>query len=494
MSRPSTSLTRASRPSCWPALRRAWPAEHGLLGLITARTIACSRASSRSRHTGWSRTSDHSPTENSPNQLSAGSIGGCHCDRSPSKINDQVTAERVQPERQRLERQLLATRSARAARASRAPAPPHVAHPPFRALAASSSQLGRSDRPHTRAPERPPARTARRAATAPPAAARDRAPERARGARPCAVPSCASRSRRRRSLLGTSSSSPRQPGHDLLARARPRLRRGLQQIRPPRAPVSPVQRRAHVVLRRAPQRPALLARERPRPRRVAQRQPRARALRSSTPSPPAASRAIVSAVERVEAHLLAARGDRRQHVLPAVAHQQQVREGRGLLERLQQPVRRLLVQRLRRSRSRTRAARDSNGVRVAAATTGSSMSLTSISAAPLGRHPRQVRVRPARRALPSPQAPSAGRAPRRPAARRRTPARSSRLPAPDGPWSRYACEGLPRRQSGPQDGTRVRVRLDPGQQCGRIERSVTLRHRRRPLMQALPCCSWPAAV
>ena len=85
-----------------------------------------------------------------------------------------------------------------------------------------------------------------------------------------------------------------------------------------------------------------------------------------------------------------------------------------------------------RSMTNTRR-RASNGVRVAAATTGSSMSETSISRGAAGRHPGEVgmhavlharadRVRVRRR--------------RRPAARRRRRARPSPCPSPPGPWNR----------------------------------------------------------
>ena len=84
-----------------------------------------------------------------------------------------------------------------------------------------------------------------------------------------------------------------------------------------------------------------------------------------------------------------------------------------------------------RSITKTRR-RDSKGVRVAAATTGSSMSETSMSAAPLGAThvrsgcaPRRARAR----ALEGSAAPSASSS----AAKARA---TSRLPAPAGPWNR----------------------------------------------------------
>ena len=81
---------------------------------------------------------------------------------------------------------------------------------------------------------------------------------------------------------------------------------------------------------------------------------------------------------------------------------------------------------------------DSNGVRVAAATTGSSMSATSISAAPEGRtHVRSGWLSRATRSatVPGLRAPSASSA----AANARA---TVRLPVPGGPWNRYACEGV----------------------------------------------------
>ncbi len=100
---------------------------------------------------------------------------------------------------------------------------------------------------------------------------------------------------------------------------------------------------------------------------------------------------------------------------------------------------------------------DSNGVRVAAATTGSSMSATSISAAPDGR--THVRSGCASRATRSATvsgsaAPSASSA----AANARAVAA---LPAPAGPWNRYACEGgIAPASAGPSTAARVRVGLE----------------------------------
>ena len=75
---------------------------------------------------------------------------------------------------------------------------------------------------------------------------------------------------------------------------------------------------------------------------------------------------------------------------------------------------------------------DSNGVRAAAATTGSSMSATSISAAPDGR--TQVRSGCAPRATRSATAPGS-RAPSASSAAANARA-TARLPVPAGPWNR----------------------------------------------------------
>ena len=83
--------------------------------------------------------------------------------------------------------------------------------------------------------------------------------------------------------------------------------------------------------------------------------------------------------------------------------------------------------------------RASNGVRVAAATTGSSTSPTRIPAALAGATqvrsgctPCSTRVR----ALPGSGAPSESSA----AAKARA---AAAFPLPAGPWKRYACDGLP---------------------------------------------------
>ena len=124
----------------------------------------------------------------------------------------------------------------------------------------------------------------------------------------------------------------------------------------------------------------------------------------------------------------------------------------------------------------------SNGVRVAAATTGSSMSLTSISAAPLGRHPGEVRVRPARDPLARPRAGSRRR--RRPAAPPRTRARSARLPAPGGTVEAgRRARACPRPQRRPEHRPCVRMGSIPGSAASRRDARrcrAHSAHRRRP--------------
>ena len=91
--------------------------------------------------------------------------------------------------------------------------------------------------------------------------------------------------------------------------------------------------------------------------------PSSPASQAARPASPSASRAQARArwlldarqrgrdtvgSERVEAHQLTARGDRRQNVVEAVAEEQQVDEVERLLERLQHAVGRLVVHRLHR--------------------------------------------------------------------------------------------------------------------------------------------------
>ena len=77
---------------------------------------------------------------------------------------------------------------------------------------------------------------------------------------------------------------------------------------------------------------------------VAEAQARA-GLRGGRLDPVQAGGDLVGA-RRVEAHVLAARGDRGQDLARAVGEQHEVREGGGLLERLEHPVGGLVVHRL----------------------------------------------------------------------------------------------------------------------------------------------------
>ena len=163
--------------------------------------------------------------------------------------------------------------------------------------------------------------------------------------------------------------------------------------------------------------------------RVAERQARAgrarialRAARRPRPAPRARS---PRGGERVEAHALAARGDRRQHVRARSLSSIRCANGGGSSSVFSS---RLAAWSFIASRAldHEHAPADSNGVRAAAATTGPSMSPTSISAAPDGVDPRQVGVAP--RATRS--ATVSGRARRRPAAPPRTRARPRACPRP----------------------------------------------------------------
>ena len=278
---------------------------------------------------------------------------------------------------------------------------------------------------------------------------------------------------------------PRAP----LARAwpprRPRARRGGGRAWPP----------ARARRRRAPRPPPARGRRRARPRsiaihgradevaaqrcaRVAPRRPAQAGLaerqrRARSPSPSAEPRAGVGGVRR------RARGSSRSAIAPAgggskrtgwqreaivgstlagaVGEQQEVREGGRLLERLEHPV-----GRLRRSSSSARSMtntrrRASNGVRAAAATTGSSMSPTSISVRAARRDPGEVGMR--RRAAPA-RARSQGRRRPRRAARRRTP--GPRRACPPRPGRGRGTRGWARPSGGSaarQDGAGVGMAL-----------------------------------
>ncbi len=172
------------------------------------------------------------------------------------------------------------------------------------------------------------------------------------------------------------------------------------------------------------------------------------------------ARAIRARRQRIEAHLLTARRDRRHHVLPAVAQQQQVHERRRLLQRLQHAVGRLFVHRVHRPRSRTPAA----PTRTACA----SPPPPPAPRCPPPASPPRPTASPtsgpgARRAPPAP--PPSPACARPSASSAAANARAiARLPVPAGPWNRYACEGATlRRQRRAQHRPRMRVRIDPRQ-------------------------------
>ena len=153
-----------------------------------------------------------------------------------------------------------------------------------RAASCSSSAAAVDRDRSARAPPR--RRTARRAATAPRAAAPGRASACAPAARRAGAPPARSRSWRLRSLLGSSSSSPAICSCARSPAARPR------RPSPPRAapstgvpPSSPPSADAHEGLGARPQRAALLARQ-PRRQRARRRAPAARTPARARPSTP----------------------------------------------------------------------------------------------------------------------------------------------------------------------------------------------------------------
>ena len=203
---------------------------------------------------------------------------------------------------------------------------------------------------------------------------------------------------------------------DLQPRALRRARRAARRARRPR------RRRAAWARRRRPA--ARRARASPRPRR-------AHACAVRRLDPVQAGGDLVGA-RRVEAHVLAARGDRGQDLARAVGEQDEVREGGGLLERLEHPVGGLVVHRLgalddehapARLERRPRRGRDHGLVDVGDEHLGGAA----------GRHPGEVGVHAV---LHARRAPSPDRARRRSAARRRRRGRRSPCPSPPGPWKR----------------------------------------------------------
>ena len=269
-------------------------------------------------------------------------------------------------------------------------------------------------------------------------------------ARRAAAPGRAPRSRRGGERAGSARSTRSRPACAPCAdtaRARPRRapraprRRASPRARTAASSSAHGSRRAHLARQRGPGERSAPARSAapssPASSRgalgVPERQPRARAAPSRAPTPSASSSAATSSTRRrIEAHELAARADRRQHLDQPVGEQDQVHERRRLLERLQHPVGRLvaeLVDALDHEHAplglerRLARRRDHRPVDVA--------DEDLVGAA--RRDPGQVGMRAGRARAPA----------RRPG--RRDPSASSsaataraaaRLPAPPGPWNR----------------------------------------------------------
>ena len=160
---------------------------------------------------------------------------------------------------------------------------------------------------------------------------------------------------------------------------------------------------------------------------------------------------------RVEAHVLAAAGDRRQHVGRPAGQQHEVGERRRLLERLEHPVGRLVVELVGALDDEHAPARLERRARRRRRRPASSTSPTSIPALELGvTHVRSGCDAGLRRAARR----CRGRRRPRPAAPRRTRRATSRLPAAGGAVEEVGVAGRPRRrQRGAQDGAGVRMVL-----------------------------------
>ena len=464
-SRPSTSPTTSEQTrAARRALRRARPAEHRLGRLPRAREPPV---------LPLPRVRDLRPRAEPRADRATVALEAARVALSRPSSALQAVGER-------LERQLLGDVQPRGSAASSADQldRPRAARAPSRPLRVLL-ELARGGRPRSTSSGAPRTRTARRAATARPGAAPRSSVSRARA--PLAAPPRLERLRARGVCApwpGSSSSSSRRAARCGLARRRAPagLRARSSSAIHGRSPVVPGERRAHEALgaARAAAAPSSLA-SRAASARVAERQrartpARARARRRSS------ARAIALGGERIEAHVLAARGDRRQHVLAAVGQQQQVHERGRLLERLQHagwPPGRSSSRRA--SITNTRRA-DSNGVRVAAATTGSSMSADQHLRGARGRAPRSGPG--ARRARTRSATALRICARRRPAAPRRRRARSRACRCPAGPWNRYACEAArPAAQRRREHRARVRVRVDARQRAARPVRMAP--HARR---------------
>ena len=197
-----------------------------------------------------------------------------------------------------------------------------------------------------------------------------------------------------------------------------------------------------------------------------------RAARSPSPRPRRAHACAVRRLDpvqaggdlvgarRVEAHVLAARGDGGQDLARAVGQEHEVREVGGLLERLEHPVGGLVVHRLgalddehapARLERRPRRGGDDGLVDVGDEHLGGAA----------GRHPREVGVHAV---LDARRAPSPGRPRRRSAARRRRRAATVALPDAAGPVEEVGVAGAAvGRQRAAEDGAGVGVTLGGGE-------------------------------
>ena len=344
--------------------------------------------------------------------------------RSASRCARLLGQQRLQPVGERLQGELLGDveRQPQAC----------VAHELHRLRAAARGSVPRRRAParcggraRTPARPRPPPRTTGRAATAEPGAERGRARRPARGARRgaghrrlrargvCAPWRAAARARPPRAPPAPRRRSSRRRGRPAAAPAT-----GARRCRRSTAPRTNASTRARSRLPHSPaSRPA--RRASPSPRR-AQAASVASAIAASTggsppaptgaprrapprgvpaTSPPRSRRRCLDARgrQRVEAHLLAARGDRGQQLARGGGQQDEVRERSGLLERLQQAVGGLVVERVRvlqhehpPARLERRAGRRGDHGLVDVAHQHFPRAG--------GRDPRQIRVRPARRA------------------------------------------------------------------------------------------------
>ena len=148
--------------------------------------------------------------------------------------------------------------------------------------------------------------------------------------------SACSVSERRRSRLAMSSRSASKARVDLGPRQRAPGARALEQRHPRPAREIARERRARQRLGLGPQLGPVAQRQRLRAAAVAQRQPRAGQCGGRVVD--RQPRSDLLGRQRVEAHELAARGDRRQHLAQPVGEQDQVHEVGRLLQRLEHAV------------------------------------------------------------------------------------------------------------------------------------------------------------